>query len=64
MAACPFDQRLATKLAQAEANVAAGLADEEDMDDERLGRTAVSVLEEALASRPSTEDLVVTHGDA
>lgn len=64
IAACPFDQRLATKLAQVEANVAAGLVDEEDMDDERLGRNAVSVLEEALASRPSTEDLVVAHGDA
>ncbi|WP_137864654.1 APH(3') family aminoglycoside O-phosphotransferase [Sphingomonas sp.] len=64
VALCPFDQRLAAKLAQAEANVAAGRVDEEDMDDERLGRTAASVLEEALALRPATEDLVVAHGDA
>ncbi|NWN22981.1 phosphotransferase, partial [Escherichia coli] len=62
VALCPFDQRLAAKLAQAEANVAAGRVDEEDMDDERLGRTAASVLEEALALRPATEDLVVAHG--
>lgn len=64
VALCPFDQRLTAKLAQAEANVAAGRVDEEDMDEERLGRTAVSVLEEALALRPATEDLVVAHGDA
>ena len=34
------------------------------MDEQRLGRTAASVLEEALALRPSKEDLVVAHGDA
>lgn len=63
-ALCPFDQRLAAKLIRAEANVVAGRVDEQDMDDERLGRTAGSVLKEALALCPATEDLVVAHGDA
>ncbi len=65
VALCPFDQRLAAKLAQAEANVAAGRVDEGDMDERTAwsGLQPVS-LEEALALRPAKEDLVVAHGDA
>lgn len=45
--------------------VSAGLVDETDFDEERLGRTATDVLNELLLSRsPRTHDLVVTHGDA
>lgn len=36
----------------------------QDMDEERLGRAAASVLEDALALRPVSEDLVVANGDA
>ena len=42
----------------------AGLIDEEDFDDSRLGRSAEQVFQQMLAERPDHEDLVVTHGDA
>jgi aminoglycoside phosphotransferase len=63
-AGCPFDMSLAVKLAQAERNVAEGLVDEEDFDDERAGWTARQALDAALAARPAVERLVLTHGDA
>ncbi|MGE8453452.1 MAG: APH(3')-II family aminoglycoside O-phosphotransferase [Pseudomonadales bacterium] len=62
---CPFDHRLEHRIAAAKERVSAGLVDETDFDEERLGRTATDVLNELLLSRsPRTHDLVVTHGDA
>ncbi|HBP6305410.1 TPA: aminoglycoside 3'-phosphotransferase [Pseudomonas aeruginosa] len=62
---CPFDHRLEHRIAAAKDRVSAGLVDETDFDEERLGRTATDVLNELLFSRPPrTHDLVVTHGDA
>jgi aminoglycoside 3'-phosphotransferase II len=61
---CPFDQSLVRRLALARLRVEAGLVDEEDFDDERLGRSAGDLFEELLARRPSHENLVVAHGDA
>ena len=61
---CPFDHRLDAKIALAREHLLAGLIDEEDFDDSRLGQGAEAVFEQMLAARPDSEDLVVTHGDA
>ncbi|WP_321851370.1 APH(3')-II family aminoglycoside O-phosphotransferase [Pseudomonas paraveronii] len=61
---CPFDHSLEQRIAVASQRVRAGEVDETDFDDERLGRTAADVFAELLSTRPSTHDLVVTHGDA
>jgi aminoglycoside 3'-phosphotransferase II len=63
IASCPFDGRIAERLAQAEANVRAGRVDESDFDAERIGRSAASILDELRAWPAFSEDLVVTHGD-
>ena len=64
VAACPFDQRLASRLQAAQARVEAGLVDADDFDDERLGQSAQQVFAELCSTRPDHEDLVVSHGDA
>lgn len=61
---CPFDMSLAAKFALAERHVEEGLVDEDDFDDERAGWTARQALEHAQATRPASERLVLTHGDA
>jgi aminoglycoside 3'-phosphotransferase-2 len=63
-ASCPFDGRLDMRIGQARALVTAGLVNERDFDDVRLGRSARDVLDEVIALRPAIEDVVVTHGDA
>ncbi|MGE8639072.1 MAG: APH(3')-II family aminoglycoside O-phosphotransferase [Achromobacter sp.] len=61
---CPFDHRLALRIADAKRHVDAGLVDETDFDAERLGQSASQVLAELLSTCPTAHDLVVTHGDA
>ena len=61
---CPFDHPLDVRLADGSANVAAGRVDETDFDESRSGWTAQQVLDWVLQHRPTSEDLVVTHGDA
>jgi aminoglycoside 3'-phosphotransferase II len=62
VAACPFDERLAIKLAEAERRVMAGDVNVDDLEDRQ---TPVAAQWSALnARRPPDEDLVVTHGDA
>lgn len=61
---CPFDHPLQQRMAAARSRVSAGLVDESDFDDERLGRTAEDVFLELLSTLPETYDLAVTHGDA
>lgn len=63
IAGCPFDSRIAARLADAEVNVREGKVDESDFDEERQGRSAASILAELRAFPSFTEDLVVTHGD-
>jgi kanamycin kinase len=60
---CPFDLRLEIKMAQAKERVESGLIELNGLDEERLGRTAESLLQELLERKPSTEDLVFCHGD-
>lgn len=62
---CPFDRRLSVTLAEAEQHVAAGRVDEHDFDDERVGRSATSLLEQLRSdARLRGEDVVLCHGDA
>ncbi|PTA68737.1 aminoglycoside 3'-phosphotransferase [Deinococcus arcticus] len=61
---CPFTATLAVTLPLARERVQAGQVDESDFDEERQGRSAVSVFNELVRTRPAHEDLVVTHGDA
>lgn len=62
---CPFDQRLDVVIEEARQRLVNGLVDEDDLDDERRGRTAGSLYDELLAARSgwAEEDLVFTHGD-
>ncbi|WP_027480926.1 APH(3') family aminoglycoside O-phosphotransferase [Deinococcus pimensis] len=61
---CPFDASLRVRLHEARLRAEAGLIDEDDFDEARLGWTARDVLAELARTRPEREDLVVTHGDA
>ena len=63
-ALCPFDHRAALRMAQAHARMEAGMVDEEDLDEERLGIPLQQLFEQLQATMPLTEDLVVAHGDA
>ncbi len=60
---CPFDWRLDYKIELAKERMLKGLVDESDFDDERAGRCAEDLFQELLATKPSEEDLVFTHGD-
>lgn len=62
--ACPFDHRLDKRLAAAEARMRAGLVDETDFDEKRLGKSAFFLFGELQRLRPESENLVVAHGDA
>jgi aminoglycoside phosphotransferase len=64
VAACPFDFRLDTALAHAQARVQGGLVDpEEDFHPEHRHLTPIAALAELERLRPDAEDLVVCHGD-
>ena len=60
---CPFDSRLAGSMRAAADAVSAGEVELDQLDAERRGWSADRLLGELLATRPATEDLVVTHGD-
>ena len=60
---CPFDGSLRVKLSAARERVQRGLVDESDFDAPRQGRTAIQVFNDLVRTRPTTEDIVVTHGD-
>ncbi|MBB3590148.1 aminoglycoside 3'-phosphotransferase-2 [Rhizobium sp. BK529] len=62
--ACPFDHRLENRLLTAEARMRAGLVDETDFDEKRLGKSAFFLFGELQRLRPDSENLVVAHGDA
>jgi kanamycin kinase len=60
---CPFDRSLRHSIADARRAAARHEVDLDDLDDERVGVTAVQLLAQLEATRPLTEDLVVCHGD-
>jgi aminoglycoside phosphotransferase len=66
---CPFERWLSVTVPIARIRVDQGLADMDDLDDERDGRSAEVLLADLLDRRPRAErlelgDLVVCHGDA
>jgi aminoglycoside 3'-phosphotransferase II len=61
---CPFDETLTAKFARATERVKSNHIDEDDFDNEHLGKTAAELFRELERSRPPTEDIVVVHGDA
>jgi len=61
---CPFNHQLEPRIAVAGKRMGAGLVDELDFDDSRLGRSASELFAELLSMLPTPEDLVVCHGDA
>jgi aminoglycoside 3'-phosphotransferase-2 len=60
---CPFDQSVAAQISRAQQRVPAGMIDEADFDEERLGRTARELLAELDVWRPLDESRALTHGD-
>jgi len=60
---CPFNQRLDFKLNNAKFNVENGLTDEEDIKSTDPRRTGEGILKILYETKPSREDLVLTHGD-
>lgn len=61
---CPFDASLGRRLAEARANVAAGLVEPQEFDEANLGLDPTALLARLLAMEQPVESLVVTHGDA
>ncbi|MGO7331995.1 APH(3')-II family aminoglycoside O-phosphotransferase [Rhizobium leguminosarum] len=64
IASCPFDHRLERRVAAAKARMQAGIVDETDFDETRVGKSAEALFAELESGKPSREDLVVIHGDA
>ena len=60
---CPIDNRLDRKLAEAEKRLLAGLVDEEDFNEDNLGKSAAQLYQQLVQERPNAEDIVFTHGD-
>lgn len=60
---CPFDRQAAALIKQARLNVFEGRVDATRFDAKNQGRTAQSVLDEVIATRPAAEDFVFAHGD-
>jgi kanamycin kinase/aminoglycoside 3'-phosphotransferase-2 len=61
--ACPFPRGLVVTVPAAAAAASADEVDLDDLDAERAGRDAASLLAELVATQPPSEDLVVCHGD-
>ena len=60
---CPFDQTIQVKLEKARLNIERGLVDAENLEDEYLGQDPRELYGLVLATKPTVEDLVFTHGD-
>lgn len=60
---CPFDRSLDVRVKEAEYSVKNRLVNEDKFDEIRRGRKAGDLYRELMATRPSYEELVFTHGD-
>ncbi|MET0412817.1 MAG: APH(3') family aminoglycoside O-phosphotransferase [Polyangiaceae bacterium] len=60
---CPFVERANDLVLQARQRLDDGLVDVADFDAEREGRDPEELFQELAGLRPTSEDLVVTHGD-
>jgi aminoglycoside phosphotransferase len=60
---CPFSHCIEAEIAVARERMMAGLVDEDDFDAARQGRGAEELFEELLHTLPSSEEIVLTHGD-
>lgn len=60
---CPFNADHRLRMAAARDRIDAGLVDETDFDEARLGMSAEQVWAELVAAMPASFDRVVTHGD-
>jgi len=60
---CPFDMTLERVIPLTERNVSLGLVDVDDFDSERGGGSPGALFQVLVATRPTSEDLVFTHGD-
>ena len=60
---CPFNERLAVKLARASRRTAAGLVDTAEFGEQFHGKSAGEWLAELESGHAGEEDLVFTHGD-
>ena len=58
---CPFNQRLATRIARVRLRIGSGAIDEEDFAEEGGPASALTAL---LSEAPESEDIVLAHGDA
>jgi len=56
---CPFDRRLAVRVPEA----LKACADLDDLDEERAGWSAAQLVDALVTTMPTSEDLVVCHGD-
>jgi aminoglycoside 3'-phosphotransferase-2 len=64
VASCPFDETIQTRLERAQKAVAEQRVDPAQFRTENLKMTPEELFRRLLARVPSTEDLVVVHGDA
>ena len=60
---CPFDQSLNNQLIRVKEIIRQKLVNTDNFDDERKGKTIDQLYNELIETRPSSEDLVFTHGD-
>ena len=60
---CPFDMTLEQVIPLTERNVELGLVEVADFDSERAGGSPGALFQVLVATRPTSEDLVFTHGD-
>lgn len=60
---CPFEAGAALRMVAARLNIAAGLVDIDDFDDDHAGWTAEQLWDKLVALTPPAGERVVTHGD-